>query len=100
MQVQTLTTEKLQQEVVAVTMVTTLTLHAAAVSLVEVTTTVTVETEQIAAVHGATIPVQPATAGRSIPEAVQIIVLLQAAAVPHLQVKAVEAHQAAVVINS
>lgn len=97
------TTEKLQRQVV-VAVITTITpiLPAAAVSLEEVIIILMVETEQTAAVHGATIPVQPAIAGRSIRAAVQAIVLrlVAVAALPLLQVKAVEAHLAAVVINS
>lgn len=102
MQALTSTTEKLQQEAVAVTTATVPIPHAEAVSLVEATIThIVVEKEQTAAVHGATTPDQLATAGRLTPAAVQATVLLQVAvaAVPLLPVK-VEAHLVAVVINS
>ena len=97
------TTEKLQRRAVAVvTMVTAQTLQDVQVSLVEATTTLTVETGIQAAVHLATTPVQLVTADRLIPVA-QVTIRLRAAAVRLqvllLQVK-VEALQAAVVINS
>ncbi len=98
-------TENLQTLAVAVvTLVTTATALEIQVSLVEVTTTLTEEIVLQAAVHLATILVQPATAGRSI-LAAQVTVLLPVAAavaVRHqvlLQVK-VEALQAAAGINS
>ena len=97
------TTEKLQRRAVAVvTMVTAQTLQDVQVSLVEATTTLTVETGIQAAVHLATTPVQLVTADRLIPAA-QVTVRLRAAVVVRLQVLLqvkVEAHQAAVVINS
>ena len=91
--------------VAAVTTVTIQTLQDVQVSLVEVTTTLTEETGIQAAAHLVTIPVQLVTAELSV-LALQLTVLLPVAAVAVrrqvlllLQVK-VEAHQAAVGINS
>lgn len=92
------TTEKLQHlTAVAVTLVTILTAQDVPVSLVEAITILTAEAENqaVACLATATIQVLPV-------EAAERSAVAQAAArhqVPLLQVK-VEAHQAAVVINS